>query len=74
MQEKSRVFYKRLGSRYIHEEIKLQEDMDGTHCILCKTVLNLIRRLAYKCNIFNDAQFEAHFKSAYVTLWYSQFQ
>ena len=48
--------------------------MNGIDYILCKTDLNLIRKLAYKCNIFNDAHFEACFKSAYVPLWYSQFQ
>ena len=42
--------------------------------ILCKKDLNLIRRLACKCNAFNYIHFEARFKSAYVPLWYSQFQ
>ena len=43
--------------------------------ILCKTdLINPIRRLAYKCNTFNDAHFEARFESTYVPLWDSQFQ
>ena len=40
--------------------------MNGIDFILCKTGLYLIRRLALKCNIFNNAHFEARFKSAYV--------
>ena len=41
------VFYERLGSRHNHKEIKLQEYMNGIDYILCKTDLNVIRRLAY---------------------------
>ena len=47
------VFFKRLGSRHIHKEIKSQEDMNGIDYILCKADVNLIRGLPYKCNAFN---------------------
>ena len=53
------AFFKRLGSRPIHREINLQEVVNGIDYILCKTDLNLIRRLTYMCNIF--AHFEACF-------------
>ena len=68
------VHFKRLGSRHIHKEIKLQKAMNGMDRILCKTDLILIRRHTFKCNTFIDADFEAFSKSAYVPLWYSQFQ
>ena len=68
------VFFKLLGNRHIHKEIKLQESVDAIDNILCKTDLNLIGTLIYKCNTFNNVHFEACFKSAYVPLWYSQFQ
>ena len=68
------VFFKCLGSLPIHKEIKLQEGMDGIENIFCKTDLNHIQRLTYKCNIFNGVHFEACFKFAYVPLWYSQFR
>ena len=67
------VFFKRLGSRHIHKEIKLQEGLKVIDYILCKTGLNVLRIQAYNCNNFNDVLFEARFKSAYVPLWYLQF-
>ena len=57
-----------------YKEIKIQESMNGINYILLITDLNFIRSLAYKGNTFNDVHFEACFKSAYVPLWYSQFQ
>ena len=63
------VHFKRLGSRHIHKEIKLQKSMSGMDRILCKTDLILIRRHTYKCNTFNDVDFQAFYKSAYVPLW-----
>ena len=66
------VFFKRLGSRHIHKEIRLQEGMNGIHCILCKTDLNPLWTLANKGNTFNDVHFEARLKSAYVPLRYFQ--
>ena len=48
--------------------------MKGMDGILCKTNHILIRRHKYKCNTFSDVDFEAFSKSAYVPLWYSQFQ
>ena len=68
------VFFKRLGNRHINKEMKLQEGMNWIDNILCKTDLSLIRGLTYKCDTFNNIHFEAYFKSAYVRLWYSQFQ
>ena len=41
------MFFKRLGSRTYHKEIKLQEGVFGIDYIFCKTSLNLIRRLVY---------------------------
>ena len=61
-------FFKRLGSQ--NKEIKLQESMNRINNILCKTDLNLIHRLTYKCINFNDVHLEAHFKFAFVPLWY----
>ena len=66
--------FKRLGSRHIHKEIKLQKALNGMDRILCKTGLILIRRHTYKCNTLSDVDFEAFSKSAYVPLWYPQFQ
>ena len=57
------MFFKCLGSQHIHKDIKLQEGMNRIDYILCKTDLNLIQRLTYKCNTFNDVHFEACFKS-----------
>ena len=70
------VFFKHLGSRHVYKEIKLQEGMNKIENMLCKTDLNLLRRMAYKCNTFNDipVHFEAHLKSVYVPLWYPQFE
>ena len=59
-------FFKCLGSRHIHKEIKLQDGKKGIKYILCKTDLDLIRWLAYKCNTLNDAHFEARCKSTFV--------
>ena len=58
----------------IHKETKLPKGMNGKDTILCKTDLILIRRHTYKCNTFSDVDFEAFSKSAFVPLWYSQFQ
>ena len=68
------VHFKRLGSRHIHKEIKLQKAMNGMDRVLCKTDQILIRRHTYTFNTFSDVYFEAFSKSAYVPLWYSQFQ
>ena len=68
------VHFKRLGSRHIHKEIKLQKAMNGMDRVLCKTDLILIQRHSYKCDTFSNEDFEAFSKSAYVPLWYSQFQ
>ena len=68
------VHFKRLGSRHIHIEIKLQKAMNGMDRVLCKTDLILIRRHTYKCNTFSDVGFEAFSKSNYVPVWYSQCQ
>ena len=46
------VFFKRMGSRHIQKLIRLQEGMNGIDKILCKTDLNPMQRLAYKCNTF----------------------
>ena len=48
--------------------------MNGMDRILCKTDLIIIQRDIYRCNTFSDVDFEAFSKSAYVPLWYSQFQ
>ena len=48
--------------------------MNGMDKSLCKTDLILIRRHTFMCNTFSDVDFEAFCKSAYVPLWYSQFQ
>ena len=64
----------RLGSRHFHKEIKLQKAIKGMDGILYETGLILIRRHTNKCNTFNEVDFEAFSKSAYVPLWYSQFQ
>ena len=61
------VFFKRLSSHHVYKEIKLQEIMDGIDYILCKTDINLNRRLAYKCNTIKDEHFETRFKSAACT-------
>ena len=68
------VFSKSLGTRYIHKEIKLREDMNGIHSIVCKMGLNHIRRRKLKVNTFNDVHlsFGACFKSAYVSLCHSE--
>ena len=58
----------------MHKEIKLQQAMNGVDRILCKTDLIFIRSHIYKYNTFNDVDFEAFSKSAYVPLWHSQFQ
>ena len=68
------VHFKGLGSRHILKGIKLQKAMTGIEMTLCKTDLILIRRHTYKCNTFSDVDFEVFLKSAYVPLWYSQFQ
>ena len=68
------VHFKRLGSRHIHKEIKLQKAMNGMDRILCITDLILIQRHTYKSNALSDVDFEAFSKSAYVPLWYLQFQ
>ena len=41
----ARVLFKRLGSRHIHKEIKLQKTLNGMDKILCKTDFILIRKL-----------------------------
>ena len=38
------VHFKSLGSRHIHEEIKLQKDVNGVVIILCKMNLIVIWR------------------------------
>ena len=63
------MYFKCLGSRHIHKEIKLQKSMNGMDMILCKTDIILIQRHTYKCKTFSDADFEA-----YVPLWCAQFQ
>ena len=68
------VHFKRLCSRHIHKEIKLQKAMNGMDRTLCKTDLILIARHTYKCNTFSDVDFEAFSYFAYVPMWYSQFQ
>ena len=68
------VHFKRLGSRHIHKEIELQKTVNGINSILWMTDLILIRRHTYKCNSFSDGDSGAFSKSAYVPLWYSQFQ
>ena len=68
------VYFKRLGSRHINKEIKLEKAMNGRDMILCKTDLILIRGHTYKCTTGSDVDFEEFFKSAYVPLWYPQFQ
>ena len=68
------VHFKQLGSRHINKEIKLQKTMNGMDMILCKTDLILTQRHTYKFNTFSDVDVEAFSKSAYVPLWYSQFQ
>ena len=66
--------FKGLGNQHLNKEIKLQKAMNGMDRILFKTDLILIRRHTYKCSTFSDVDFEAFSKSAYVPLWYSQFQ
>ena len=48
--------------------------MDGMDRKLCKTDLILIQGDIYRCNTLSDADVEAFSKSAYVPLWYSQYQ
>ena len=74
IQRSTIVHFKRLGSQHFHKEIKLQKAMNGMDRILCKIDLILIRRHTHKCNTFSHVDFEAFSKSAYVHLWYSQFQ
>ena len=42
------VFFKRLGSRHIHKEIKLPKGTKGVDKILCKTDSQHIQTLAYR--------------------------
>ena len=53
------VHFKRLGSRHIQNEIKLQKAMNGMDRILCITDLILIQRHTYKSNALSDVDFEA---------------
>ena len=48
--------------------------MNGTYKILCKTYLNPIQILRYKCGIPNNLHFEAFLKFNYVTLRYTVFE
>ena len=68
------MHFKRLDSRHIHKETTLQKVMNGMDRIMCKTDPFLIRRHTNKSNHFSDIYFEAFSKSAYIPLWYSQFQ
>ena len=58
------VFFKRLGSRHIHKEMKIQNGTKGVVNILCKTDLySYIQRLACKYKTFNFVQFETFLSS-----------
>ena len=46
----------------------------GIDKVLCKTDLNIIRRLTYKYNTLNDVYLATFLKSAYETLLCAQFQ
>ena len=66
--------FKRLGSRNIHKEMKLQKGKKVVENISCKTDLKHIQRLAYNYNIFKDVHFVTFLSPPiFAQLWYSQF-
>ena len=53
------MYFKHLGSRYIHKEIELSYFVLGFNEIICKTGLKPIQTLTHKCNIIKEEHFEA---------------